>query len=463
MWTPDYKGRHGKLYVAIADALAEDVARGRLAPGARLPTHRELAWQLKLSVSTISKAYALAERRHLIEGEVGRGTFVTSRPSDLPRLEPNRVQSDLIDLSFNSLVVLPSHHAAIADAMRKVADSGRVEALVPYHRPWLGMPEHQNAAAKWLSGLGVTAQPEDIVIVNGAQQATAAILNALTEPGDTILLEELTDPGIRFLVANRHLTPKGVAIDHHGVIPDAFEAACRSGPVRALFCIPTHHSPTLTVMPLERRKEIAEIADRHGVAIIENDVCGALMDKPLPPISTFATEQGFYVTSLSKIVSAGLRIGFIVAPPGRAKDLLPGLASTTWMASLFAVEIACRLIEDGVARQLADEQREEFRKRQSFANDILSGFQIASLPTGLHQWLTLPESWRAEGFVSAANARGVAVTPAEAFVVGHGPSPQAVRLSLGGATASRGELQQGLEVLAELLRGKRPAASFLVL
>ncbi|WP_137388935.1 PLP-dependent aminotransferase family protein [Rhodoligotrophos defluvii] len=463
MWIPNYKNRKGKLYVAIADALAEDIAEGRLAPGARLPTHRELAWQLKLSVSTVSKAYALAERRHLIEGSVGRGTFVTSRPSDLPRLEPNRAQSDRIDLSFNCLVVLPSQQAAIARAMQDVVEGDRIEALVPYHRPWLGFPEHRLSAVKWLSALGYPAHADDIVIVNGAQQAAAAILNAITEPGDTILLEELADPGIRFLVANRHLTPKSVAIDQHGVIPEAFEAACKGGTIRALFCIPTHHSPTLAVMPVERRKALAEIAARYDVAIIENDVCGGLMDRPLPPIASFAPEHGFYLTSLSKVISAGLRIGFIAAPRGRAKDLIPGLASTTWMASLFSVEIASRLIENGAAQRLVDEQREELRKRQAMAADLLSGYQVSALPTGLHVWVTLPESWRAEGFVAAANSRGVAVTPAEAFMVGHGPAPQAVRLSLGGATPSRGELQQGLEIVAELLRSKRPAASYLVL
>jgi DNA-binding transcriptional MocR family regulator len=463
MWTPSYEGRPGKLYVAIADALAEDIEQGRLAPGARLPTHRELAWKLKLSVSTISKAYALAERRNLIEGTVGRGTFVASRPLDLPRQEPNRVQSDLIDLSFNCVVVLPTQVVAIAEAMRAVADSNRVRELVPYHRPWLGLYEHRVSAAKWLSALAMPAQPDDVVVVNGAQQATAAILNAVTEPGDTVLLEELTDPGIRFLVANRHLTPKALQIDENGVLPEAFEAACRAGPVRALFCIPTHQSPTLAIMPIARRKEIAEVAIRYGVTIIENDVCGSLIDKPLPPISSFAPDQGFYVTSLSKVISAGLRTGFIAAPPGRAKDLIPGLASTTWMASLFSVEIACRLIDDGIALRLAEQQRAELRTRQAIAAEILSGNKVASLPSALHVWLTLPESWRAEGFVVAANARGLAVTPAEAFMVGHGPAPQAVRLSVSGATPSQDELRQGLEIAAELLRGKRPAASFLML
>lgn len=462
-WAPRYVGRPGRLYVAIADAIGEDIAAGRLRPGERLPTHRELAWRLKLSISTVSKAYALAERRHLIAGEVGRGTFVTSRPSDLSSAEPNRPQSDAIDLSFNCPVPFPEQEEALASTLRAMGESGRMATLMPYHRHWLGLPEHRATAVRWLSGLGVRAEADDIVIVNGAQQATATILAALTEPGDTIALEDLTDPGVRFLAANRHLKTRGLPIDEQGLLPEAFEAACRDGTVRVLFCIPNHHSPTLAVMPVERRERIAGIAARYGVTVIESDVYGSLLEKPLPALSTFAPEHCFYVTSYSKVIAPGLRIGLIAAPPGRAKDLVPGLAATTWMASLISAEIVSRMIEDGKAARLAALQREEFGRRQAMAARILNGHQFTSLPTGLHIWLALPEYWRAAGFVAALKARGVAVTPAEAFIVRQGPSPHAVRLSLGGAAPSRADLQRGLETVAEVLLEKRSAASFLVL
>lgn len=442
--------------------MADDIASGRLRPGERLPTHRELAWHLKLSVSTVSKAYALAARRHLIGGEVGRGTFVTSRSSDISRLEPNRAQSDLIDLTFNCPVQLAVQETSLASALRDIAGSERLPLLLPYHRDWIGMPEHRQAASSWLARRGVTAFSDDIVIVNGGQQAVSVILSALIEPGETVAAEELTDPGIKFLAANRHLTLKGLPIDEHGLIPDAFEAACRSGPLRALICCPNHQSPTLAVMPIERRKAIADIAVKHDVIVIEDDVYGGFIETALPSIATFAPEHCYYVTSLSKIVCPGLRIGFIAAPPGHARDLIPGLGATTWMASSLSAEIAYRWIEDGTADRLAQVQRDELRKRQALAAQILVGQSFRSLPSGLHLWLDLPETWRAESFVAQIRTQGVAVTPAEAFVVGHGPSRHAIRVSLGGATPSRTELQKGLEILADLLRG-RPAASYVVL
>lgn len=462
MWVPDYKTRPGRIYVALADAMADDIASGRLRPGERLPTHRELAWHLKLSVSTVSKAYALAARRHLIGGEVGRGTFVTARPSDISRLEPNRAQSDLIDLTFNCPVQLAQQESAFASALRDIAGSERLPLLLPYHREWIGMPEHRQTASDWLARRGMRAFADDIVVVNGGQQAVSVILAALMEPGETIAAEELTDPGIKFLAANRHLTLKGLPIDEHGLVPEAFEAACRSGPLRALICCPNHQSPTLAVMPVERRQAIAAIAVKHDILLIEDDVYGGFIETALPAIASFAPEQSYYVTSLSKIVCPGLRIGYIAAPPGRARDLIPGLGATTWMAASLSAEIAYRWIEDGTADRLAGLQRDELRKRQALAAEILAGQSFRALSTSLHLWLDLPEAWRAESFVAQLRAQGVAVTPAEAFAVGHGSGRHAIRVSLGGATPSRPELQKGLEILGDLLRG-RPAASYVVL
>lgn len=461
MWTPIYDRTASRLYIALADALANDITAGRLKPGQRLPTHRELAWHLKLSVSTVSKAYALAERRRLIQGEVGRGTFVTPLPSDLSRTEPNRAQPNLIDLSFNCPVNFPETERAFADAIAETA-RGRVDQFMPYHRQWLGLPEHRSAATEWLSVTMPTPAADDVVVVNGAQHATAAILAALTQPGDVVAIEEFTDPGIRFLVSNRQLTTRAVALDSEGIIPESLEAICRGERLSALICMPSHQSPTLSVMSLERRKQIANIIVKHGLPVIENDVYGHLAEHGLPALSSLAPQHSFYVTSLSKAVTPGLRVGYIVAPPKRSGDLIPGLAATTWMASPISAEVASRLIGSGAAAEIARRQRDEMRKRQELVRRLLAGHVMCSLPTAMHVWLSLPETWRAESFVTSLKRRGVAVTPAEAFAVGHGTSPHFVRLSIGGATASRSELEQGLQITAELL-SNRPPSSFLVL
>jgi DNA-binding transcriptional MocR family regulator len=156
-----------------------------------------------------------------------------------------------------------------------------------------------------------------------------------------------------------------------------------------------------------------------------------------------------------------LRIGYIATPRGRARTLIPGLGATTWMAALLSAEIAYRWINDGTIDHLARLQRDELRRRQMLVAEILEGQSFRSLPTGLNVWLDLPGAWRVESFVAALRAEGVAVTPAEAYAVGHGPSRQAVRISLGGATASYHVLRKGHENLARLL-GERPVRSYAV-
>jgi DNA-binding transcriptional MocR family regulator len=462
-WKPDIASRRGRRYLVIADALADDIKNGVVRPGDRLPTHRELAYQMGLSVSTVSKAYAEAVRRQLILSEVGRGTFVMPNAwTDLSHIGVDSRQIEPIDLSFNCPVPTPMLLEAVSGALTTIAGCGRIDELVHYQRPWVGLAAHREAATGWLDKRGLRTSPENILITHGAQHAHAIILSSLLEPNQIAVTEELTDPGIKFLTANRSLQLKGLAMDRDGLLPDALEAACRTMKVRALITVPNHHSPTLTIMPAERRKAIAEVARRYGLIIIEDDVYGPFLENPPPALSSFAPEQSFYFTSLSKCIAPGLRIGFLAAPPGRVEELIPGLGATTWMASLIPAEIAALWIRDGTADRLVSWQRQEMGRRHKLASQILEGFDYASLPASLHLWLPLPDTWRAEGFVAQARARGLAVTPAEAFVVGHVAAPQAIRISLGGATPLRTELQRGLEIVAELLR-ERPAATYLTL
>jgi DNA-binding transcriptional MocR family regulator len=226
--------------------------------------------------------------------------------------------------------------------------------------------------------------------------------------------------------------------------------------------MPNHQSPTLTVMPLERRKEIAAVAIRHGVPIVENDTYGAFHVPPLPALSTFAPEQSFYITTLSKILAPGLRIGFIVAPPGRVMELVPGLGATSWMASPISAEIASGWIRTGTAARLAALHRKELARRHALLSEVLTGFQYTELPSSLHIWMPLPANWRADAVARQAQARGVIVVPSEVFVVGHNHAPQAVRISLGGGAATRSDLKQALETFADVLNG-RAETSFLIL
>ncbi len=451
IWTPDLRQRRGPRYRAIAEAVADDIARGALREGARLPTHRDLAAALGVTVGTVSRGYAEAQRRGLVTGEVGRGTFVRRERSRGLDLEmPARGEAPLVDLSLN----FPVGDLEDRELSRTLVALGRMRDLARLleYLPHAGMPRHREAGAAWIGRSGLEARPGQVVVCCGAQHGLAIALHALTAPGDLVLAENLTYPVFKTLAALQRLKVQGIAMDEHGIVPDSLEAACRGGAAKALYCIPTIQNPTACVMPEARRKRIAAIARTHGLAIIEDDIYGLLpAERPLP-LARYAPEITVYVTSLSKTLAPGLRIGYLWAPKTLFERMIPAIASTTWMASPLAAEIAARWIEDGTADAILRKKRALAAERQRLAARLLKTSGAGAHPSGYHVWLPLPEPWRGESFASRLRERGVAVTPAEVFLAGGGKAPAAVRLCLGAARTTD-RLESALRTVADTLEG----------
>ena len=464
-WRPNALDTQVPIYLAIADALGADVNSGLLQPGDRLPTQRDLARHLGVNVMTVSRAYAEASRRGLVEGEVGRGTFVRRRERHATRLEVQRTAGPrLIDFHFN----LPAGDPEILDA------TSILEDLTASHRHLLyagyitaGMADHRAAGAEWMTRAGLDADPARTVVCGGAQHAMTITFASLAGPGDLILTEALTYPGMKALASVFGLRVQGLEMDHEGVLPDAFEAACLRSSPKALYCMPTMHNPTGLVMSLERRQDIAAIARRHGVAIVEDDTYGYLCVDPPPPLTSFAPELGYFLTGTSKNLTAGLRIGYLQAPAvaGGATALLERLesnvAALTWMAAPMMAEIATRWIRCGQADAMVAWKRREAIARRALYERLMVDYPTSSHPGSSHVWLPLPNPWRGEDFMDQARRRGVGVTAAETFIAGRAAAPHAVRVCLG-TPATRTEVEQGLSVLAEMLAGPPEAALSIV-
>src|SRR5687768_11274351 len=249
-WTPRLPAETQPLYVALADAIADDAESGRLAPGTRLPTHRALAKTLGVDVTTVSRGYAEARRRGLVVGHVGRGTYVRgARP-----VTAARSIRALIDLTVN---LPPEPSDACDDAMRRsLADLSRSPSLAALlvYAPLGGSEAHREAGVTWCGVRGISASVDRVLVCGGAQQAVNAILSAHCEPGDVVLTEALTYPG--FLAATRALRLRvvGVALDRDGIVPDALVQACRAHRPKVLLTTPTLQNPTASIMPLARRR-----------------------------------------------------------------------------------------------------------------------------------------------------------------------------------------------------------------
>jgi DNA-binding transcriptional MocR family regulator len=448
-WIPAIATRIGPRYLAIADMLAADIAAQRLKPGDRLPTHRDLAWKLGVTVGTVTRAYAEAERRGLIAGEVGRGTFIRDRLGDAVSVMPAPAPTtdDYVDLSRNLPAIVGPAGAMI---QRHMADLSREDltTLLSYV-PNAGLPEHREAGAAWIQRRGINADPARVAVVAGAQNGMMLAIAALCRPGDVVLTEALTFYGMKSIANLLGVRLVGVELDEQGLVPEALEAACRQHAPKAIYTLPTFQNPTTSLMPLERRREVAEICRRHGVAIIEDDIYGFL-DETNVPLAALAPEIGIFVTSLSKSIAPGMRIGYLHAPDAVVQRVSAAIRASAYMTTPMSAELAARMIRSGDAHKAASWQKGLAERRQVLAGRLLDDHDVATHPAAFQLWLKLPEPWRREEFVEVARRRGVGVAPANAFAVGRAPVPHAVRIALA-APDSDEALTRALGTLVEIL------------
>ncbi len=444
-WLPRLAVHGGPRFLQIADALQAAVADGSLKPGERLPPQRRLAAQLQVDLTTVTRAYDEARRRHLLEGRGARGTYVAA---------PKAVSSPILDLSMNTPP--PPDGVDFGDMLKQGLSQVLMRAdnalLMTYHVGG-GSGADRQAGAAWLEPMFGHLDPRQLLVCPGAQAAIAALILALTEPGDTILAEPMTYPGLRAAAAQFGRQVVAVAADEHGMLPGMLEQACRRYKPGLVYLNPTLQNPTAITMPERRRKELAGIAQRCHVRIVEDDPYWLLADAPPPPVATFAPEQVVYIATLSKCLTPGLRVAFVlVRDPRERERFLAALRSFALMAAPLTAALATQWILDGSAARLLEGVREEARLRHRMARDILAG-RYRGGEDGLHVWLALPAYWSPSQFARAADSEGIAVTPAEAFATG-GVSAHAIRISLG-SIKERGRLQAALQRLSDLL-ARRP-------
>lgn len=466
-WIEDIVFNRGEQYLVVADALERAVRNGLLGRGARLPTQRALAQRLGVSVSTISRAYLEVARRGLVSSTVGRGTFVSDSvpetPADLAaEPDPRRLDSlyiplmqgrELINMSLN--YPLAEETAGLLEAaMDGLARSGTLTQFTTYETA-NGSPAHRAAGQRWLAHYGLEAPLDDILVIPGGQGGLTAIFLALCRPGDVVLTEELTWPGVMALAATLGIRLLPVAMDGEGLRPDAFEAACRTGRPKLIYTMPTLHNPRCVTAGEGRRRAIARIARAHDVVIVEDDAYGFLAPDAPPAYAALARDITIHFTSLSKPVAPALRIGYAVAPRRFARALLSALRATMVMVSPIIGELATRMILAGTAMAAAAHQARQAERRQGLAARHLGGYGLVSA-TGLHCWLPLPPGWRTADFTAQALASGVAVTPGDAFAAASGFDPLGVRICLCAVPEER-QLEAGLGILAGLLRSQAEA------
>lgn len=446
-WTPQISSEASSLYRGLADAIAGDIEGGRLRPGDRLPPQRRLAEFLEVDLTTVSRGYAEAQSRGLIESKVGRGTFVVDRSKSAGVGDPRRGEE--IDLTMN-LPPEPSDPVLLARMQEGVsAAAADLTALLRYQSS-VGAEVDRQAARVCLAERGVQAELDRIAITPGANATMFAILSVIAPEGGVVLSERITYSGGQAIARRCGCQLVGLEEDAEGITPEALEHAIQKHRPRALYLNPTLNNPTTRTMPPNRRKEIAAVLRKHSLPLIEDDAYGFLPAAAPAPIASLVPELSWFIGGLAKIFGGGLRLAFTIAPNARcAYQLGQALKTTTVMPPMLSAAVMTRWIENGTANLVRDFVRVEAGARQAIAAEVLKGFEVEGQPEALNIWLRLPE--RASRADAVARMQGVriGILPSDPFVV-TGEPPEALRICLGGAIG-REELRAGLSRLANTL------------
>lgn len=429
----------------IADIIAERIESGDYQLNSKLPTHRLLADELATTPATVAKAYKLLTEKGQIESFIGRGTYVSPR-SDLDQA----IQAPEDEANFNFSLLQPCLYknvSALQLAYRQAAEQFST-SLIGYTEH-SGHIAHRQAGVDWAKQYGLEGgKCENTLLTSGAQHALSLLVETLTKPGDTVLVEALTYPGILAIasLSNRHII--GVDMDEDGLCPVALESAITAHKPALVIVIPSHQNPTGITMSEGRRKAIAAVINRHKIWLAEDDIYCFLDETPVPAITNFAPDYCFHISALSKALSPAMRCGFIKAPESKVALLNAHIRANVWLSSPINFIAATLLIESGEAFRIAELQRNIALERQMLARKILTEFDDPA--SGFHIWLPLPDHWQPERFTMEAKNRGLIVTSGSYFSA-NSENTAHVRLSLMSISrASR--LEEGLKMLKTLLQ-----------
>jgi DNA-binding transcriptional MocR family regulator len=447
-WRPTLGDRRGPVYEGIVEALAADVASGRLRRGERLPTHRALAEALGVDLTTVTRAYNEARRRGLTEARVGQGTFVAESAARAPRAAAAGIEFDLsMNLPPEPLEAdLDGRIARGLEGLRR--DYGLTDFL-SYQQPG-GSETDRGVAADWLRRRVRTAAADRLLIFPGTQTALISLLLALTRPGDTVLADRLTYPGFKSAALAAGVRLVGVEADRDGMIPAALDDACKQHKPKAVYLVPTIHNPTTVTIAAQRREQLAAAIARHGLMLFEDDAYGCL-DPRRVPIATLIPERAWHVATLSKCIAPGLRVAFMVAP-GRAEAavMATALRTVAQMPAPLMAALALRWLADGSADEIIAAITAEAAARQKLAAKALAGQDYAAHPNGHHVWLHLPAAWTRLEFAAHVQRQGLAVVTSDSFSI-DGTPEHAIRIALG-AARTRADLAGALDVLNVALK-----------
>jgi 2-aminoadipate transaminase len=318
-----------------------------------------------------------------------------------------------------------------------------------------GYPPLRQYLVEKMQEYDVPAEQENILLVNGSQQALDLIGKMFINPGDVILTEGPTYLGAIQSFRAYQARFVTVPLDEDGIRTDKLEEVLQHHPVKFIYVLPNFHNPAGVTMTLERRLQLVELAARYGVFIVEDDPYGELRfeGQGIAPLVALHKENVLYLSTFSKTLSPGIRLGWIVAPSKIIAKLVQAKQGSDLHTSTFVQMVANDICQRGILRNHVKTIRKVYRERRdamlaAMERHFPSGVTWARPQGGLFLWVQLPEHVDASEFLNVALEEKVAFVPGRVFYPNDG-GKNTMRLTF--ATAGPERIEEGIERLGRAL------------
>ena len=479
------------LYRQIRDQLRLLISKGALPLGERLPPTRELANRLSVHRTTVANAYAELEADGWIAGHVGRGTFVARgvEPGPvLPEPEPFTASLDnqyLGNLMFadvraeEPLDLLTSECLASGQNGNLISFTlarppGTLFPVEEFRRccnevlrregqellqfgPSSGYPPLKKFLTEQLQKEGMPVGDGELLITNGGQQGLDLVRRVFLRPGDVVALENPVYPGAIQVFNHGGIKCLGVPVGEQGIKLDVLESVLRQHRVRLVVLTPTFHNPTGATMPLENRKKVLELAVRHQVPIVEDNIYGALRLRgcDLPSLKSLDTYGlVIHLNSFSKMGFPGLRVGWMVASRPMIEQLRLAKQAidlhTDQLTQATLAEFGKRGLFDKLVKNARKQYRAKLEAMETALEEHMPETASWTRPEGgMTIWVRLPEGVDSGALLYKARERNVTYTPGRYFYL-QGAELNTLRLGFSSVTVE--QIKRGVKILGELVR-----------
>ena len=477
------------MYIQIKEEIKKLIKEGNLKPHENLPPSRELAKSLNVSRNTIIQSYSLLEAEGLIYSAIGKGTFVN--PTAIKTNKKNFSNIDKYIFNFDSLLSISwkQFETSLLSGLEKLALSNSNEDFISFDSPnpdidtlpieyfksslvnsikkygiqlfssikTDGFYPLRKYLSKYLIRRGIYTDVENILITSGIQQGLTLIGKLLIDPGDSVILENLTYPGALSVFHSFQAHCIGIPMDNDGIKIDILEKVLKRKKVKLLYTIPTYHNPLGTVLSLERKKALLHLSEKHGFVIVEDDYAHELsfLGKEEIPIKAFDTTGSiFYLGSFSETLFPGIRLSWIIAPKQIIKKLSSLKASSDLYTNLILQAAVLEFMEKGYFEKHLKSLNKTLAKKYETMNYALSRYfpeEISwnAVKGGPYRWINLPPDFDSIDLLLKTREKGVLFAPDRLFAVEDWGN-SGFRLKFN--NLSEDKIWKGIEIIGNILK-----------